>query len=75
MKILVLNGSPKGNRSNTYQLASAFLSGLNAQEVRECCIRDRDIKPCLGCFACWNKTPGTCCLADDMAEVIIEAVK
>lgn len=70
MKVLLINGSPKGNRSNTYQLASAFLSGLNAQEVRECRICDRDIKPCLGCFACWNKTPGTCCLADDMAEVI-----
>lgn len=29
-----------------------------------------DIKPCLGCFVCWNKTPGSCCLHDDMAGVI-----
>jgi len=72
MKVSLINGSPKGSRSNTYQLAQAFLTGLNADEVRECCICDKDIKPCLGCFACWNKTPGTCCLSDDMAGVIAD---
>ena len=70
MKALLINGSPKGNRSNTYQLSNAFLEGLNADEVRQCCVRDLEIKPCLGCFSCWNKTPGTCCLSDDMASVI-----
>lgn len=28
MKVLVINGSPKGNRSNTYKLAKAFLAGM-----------------------------------------------
>lgn len=70
MKALLINGSPKGSRSNTYQLSKAFLAGLNADEVRECCVRDLEIKPCLGCFSCWNKTPGTCCLSDDMGGVI-----
>jgi len=73
MRVLLINGSPKGSRSNTLQLSRAFLDGM-AQilelQLRECCVKDRDIKPCLGCFACWNKTPGKCCISDDMAEVL-----
>lgn len=72
MKVFLINGSPKGQHSNTYQLAKAFLAGLKPEEVRECCARDKDIKSCLGCFACWNKTPGKCCLSDDMSGVIAD---
>lgn len=73
MNVLVINGSPKGERSNTYRLTSAFLEGLQTDqkaELRVCNARSLDIKPCLGCFSCWNKTPGKCCLNDDMARVI-----
>ncbi len=68
MKILVINGSPKGSASNTYKLTRAFLEGmeLGAQEkdlngqvqVEEIWVNRMNIKPCLGCFSCWNKTPG-----------------
>lgn len=74
MKVLVINGSPKGKRSNTYQLTSAFLAGMGdggeAMEVQELEVGQMDIRPCLGCFSCWNKTPGQCCIPDDMAQVI-----
>lgn len=74
MNILVINGSPKAEKSNTYQLTNAFLSGMKqaAKEVqiRECTVCRMDIKPCLGCFSCWSSTPGTCCIEDDMAQVI-----
>ncbi len=74
MKILVINGSPKGERSNTYQLTKAFLEGMGesgeAVETREIAANRLNIRPCLGCFSCWNKTPGKCCIADDMAGVI-----
>ncbi len=73
MRIFVINGSPKGARSNTYRLTSAFLDGIQSvepSEVRAVCVRELNLKPCLGCFACWNKTPGTCCLGDDMSQVI-----
>jgi len=78
MKILVLNGSPKGSRSNTYKLTKAFLAGMREStkaangtfEVEEIQVNQRDISPCLGCFSCWSKTPGVCCIQDDMQEVI-----
>ncbi len=73
MKILLINGSPKGERSNTYQLTKAFLEGMTggeAAETREMAVSRLNIRPCLGCFSCWNKTPGKCCISDDMAGVI-----
>lgn len=73
MNVLLINGSPKGRRSNTYRLSAAFLEGLGRSAevtVKEICAAKLDIKPCLGCFACWNKTPGKCCIRDDMAAVL-----
>lgn len=74
MNILVINGSPKGERSNTWQLAKAFLTGLRESgevtEIRELAVGCLNIRPCLGCFSCWSKTPGQCCISDDMEQVI-----
>lgn len=79
MNILAINGSPKGERSNTWRLTSAFLRGIATQEESACGqtpavetlhVAKLDIKPCLGCFSCWSKTPGTCCLHDDMQAII-----
>lgn len=78
MKVLVINGSPKGGKSNTYQLTKAFLAGMEegakaAREDFETCemqVNQLDIHPCLGCFSCWSKTPGNCCIQDDMQQVI-----
>lgn len=78
MKILVINGSPKGNRSNTYKLSKAFLAGMEEKikagegtfETKEIPVCQQDIHPCLGCFSCWSKTPGACCIQDDMRDVI-----
>ena len=74
MNILVINGSPKGEKSNTYQLTSAFLRGIKQKaenvQIRECTVCRMDIKPCLGCFSCWDRTPGRCCIEDDMEQVI-----
>lgn len=59
MNILAINGSPKGKRSNTWRLTSAFLDGITAQEestyeqtpaIETLNVCNLDIKPCLGCF-------------------------
>lgn len=74
MNILVINGSPKGKKSNTYRLTDAFLRGVRQAEkdavIEELTVYDMDIKPCRGCFACWSKTPGQCCMQDDMQEAL-----
>ncbi len=78
MKILVINGSPKGSNSNTYRLTSAFLDGMREGlketdpqiEVKELAVNSLTVKPCLGCFSCWNRTPGQCCISDDMSHMI-----
>ena len=79
MKILAINGSPKGKRSNTWRLTIAFLEGITIQEenggaqapeIETLNIGSLNLKPCLGCFSCWNKTPGECCIHDDMQGVI-----
>ena len=74
MNVLVINGSPKGAGSNTYRLTSAFLDGMKQEiwniQTKELSISRMNIKPCLGCFSCWNRTPGQCCIQDDMQQVI-----
>lgn len=78
MNILVINGSPKGKRSNSLRLTNAFLQGLCRQTKAsglDTCVEQLDvsnmhIEACKGCFACWKATPGTCCIKDDMAMVI-----
>ena len=78
MKILLINGSPKGAKSNSLCLAHSFLDGIREQEsernraveVEELHLNALRIAPCKGCFACWKQTPGTCCMEDDMQTVI-----
>ncbi len=73
MKLLVLNGSPKGERSNTLQLARAFCRGMEEAcpaQTEELELSRMKIGDCLGCFGCWTTTPGQCVLRDDMATII-----
>lgn len=72
MKITVFNGSPRGGRSNSHRIVAPLLEGAAQAGARteEVFLADRDIRHCLGCFACWEKTPGTCALRDDMAELM-----
>lgn len=73
MNVLIINGSPRGKGSNSLRLAHAFAEGMaQAAEVHveELQLSSMNIRPCLGCFTCWRKTPGSCCIQDDMGGVI-----
>ncbi len=80
MRILAINGSPKGERSNTWQLTQAFLDGVTERlgadnvELRTVIVRDLDIQPCRGCFACWRNEAGQCVIKDDMRDIIADCV-
>lgn len=76
MKILVLNGSPKRDKSDTMQITRAFLDGMNTVEkhdVKIIHVIEKDVKYCLGCFSCMNGS-GKCVQNDDMKEILDEIV-
>ena len=74
MNILVINGSPKGKRSNSLKLTDAFVRGMSKEReesvVEQLDVSSLHIEGCKGCFVCWKKTPGKCCMNDDMTMVI-----
>ena len=74
MKILVLNGSPK-KRSDTMVLTNSFLSGIRSVNRDDINIEiinviEKNIKPCLGCFKCWENKNARCVIDDDQNEII-----
>ena len=74
MKILVLNGSPKRDKSDTMHITRAFLEGMRdaaPQEIHEIDVIDRHIEYCTGCFAC-KRNGGTCIYDDDMRAILDE---
>ena len=74
MKILVLNGSPKRERSDTMHITRAFLGGMNEnapQDIHTIHVIDKHIEYCAGCFSCM-RNGGTCIHDDDMREILNE---
>ena len=74
MKIMVLNGSPKRERSDTMRISRAFLDGMNETEpqaVHTIHVIDKHIEYCTGCFSCM-RNGGTCIHDDDMREILEE---
>lgn len=58
MRILLINGSPKGERSNSLRLARSFLAGFSEEtaregktaELEELHLAGMNVKPCKGFF-------------------------
>lgn len=67
MKVLILNGNPKAeNQAFDECLHSLSLSLQDlGDDVNISVLRDMNIKYCRGCWDCWLKNPGECCIADD----------
>ena len=71
MKVLVINGSPKGDKSDTMHLTRAFIEGAGWTDVEILDLSKLNLKSgCTGCYTCWTATPGKCVLKDDMIEVL-----
>lgn len=77
MRILLINGSPKGKASNSLRLAESFAGGVRESAEKngevildEVHVASMKVAPCRGCFACWKHTPGSCCVKDDMQDVL-----
>lgn len=79
MKILALNGSPRGAKSNTYCVADSFIKGMELElggnvEIEIIDIYAAEIQHCKGCFCCWTSTPGKCVIHDDMDRLLPKMV-
>ena len=75
MKIFVLNGSPKRDKSDTMHITRAFLEGMQqagGQEVEIINAVDKHIEYCTGCFACMHN--GGKCVHDDDMKAILEKI-
>lgn len=75
MKIVLINGSPRGRISNTQIMAEAFLQGAHETGAKTMSVflADKKIQHCRGCFSCWLKTPGSCVINDDMSNILSDA--
>ncbi|MBD3369854.1 flavodoxin family protein [Candidatus Fermentibacteria bacterium] len=71
-RILVVNGSPRGNNSNTRVMIDEFLKGAGkaGADSEIVTLAEKQIEHCLGCFFCWTRTPGECVLDDDMEDLL-----
>ncbi len=77
MKILVFNGSPKREKSDTMYITQAFLEGMNEenpQEINLINVADKHIEFCSGCFVCMQNG-GKCQYNDDMLKILEEIVE
>ena len=77
MKILVFNGSPKGEKSDTMHITRAFLDGMNEaseNEIKLISPIDKHIEYCSGCFSCM-RNGGDCIHDDDMREILNEMLE
>jgi len=72
VKVLAINGSPRGPRGNTDRILQPFLEGAReaGAETETIYLKDKKINYCLGCFTCWTKTPGVCVHQDDMPKLL-----
>ncbi len=74
MKILVLNGSPKRDKSDTMHITRAFLNGMKEaapQDIHIIHTIDQHIEYCTGCFSCM-RNGGSCIHNDDMKAILEE---
>jgi multimeric flavodoxin WrbA len=72
MKILLVNGNPRGGEpafdDALEQLGEELR--ISGHQVVLLPLRELEIAQCVGCFACWLKTPGLCIFKDDQAQVL-----
>lgn len=77
MKIMILNGSPKRDASDTMCITRAFIEGMNEtgeNAIRTIHVIDRHIEYCTGCFSCM-RNGGNCIYQDDMKELLEEILQ
>ncbi|MBM3150825.1 MAG: hypothetical protein FJZ96_01245 [Chloroflexi bacterium] len=69
MKITILNGNPEPSSFDDYLTqVTAALEG-KGHTVTRLDLRGLPLRPCIGCWGCWVKTPGECVNRDASLEM------
>lgn len=71
MKVIAINGSPKGEKSNCHLMLTAFTKELDC-EVVTINLAEKKIENCKGCYSCWTSNRG-CNVKDDFNDIIFSA--
>lgn len=78
MNVLIINGSPRGQKSNSLRLSKAFAEGaLDATgegELKVLDVSSLRIESCRGCFYCWQNKEGDCVIEDDQEQFLSSRV-
>jgi multimeric flavodoxin WrbA len=74
MRVVAINGSPKGAASNTAVMIRSLLNGFssNGDSVTDILLSEKSIHYCSGCYSCWSQTPGVCVHKDDMKSILAQ---
>ncbi len=77
MKILTINASPRGKEGCTFKMLEPLLKGMQQANAKTEIIHlgKLNIHHCIGCLACWTKTPGKCVFDDDMASLLPKLIE
>ena len=67
-KLLIINTLPENNPSVSPALE--ILRGGGAREVHVIQTYEKNLRPCIGCNACWLVTPGICSIRDGYEELL-----
>ena len=65
MTLLIVNTLPKEQAKTAIEYLSAKASDYEVIHTE-----DRNIRPCVGCNACWLKTPGVCSIKDGYDDIL-----
>jgi len=74
MKVLAVNSSPRAQgQSKTKLMLDHLVKGMRGAgaEVEVVDLKTKKMNYCIGCLACWTKTPGVCVHKDDMTSELL----
>ena len=66
-KLLIINTLPEDDSAVSSALEAL---GRGAEEVRVIHTYEKNLRPCIGCNACWLVTPGICAVKDGYEELL-----
>lgn len=69
MKVVTINGSPRGRNSTSKIMIDAFTRYIGDCDIVDITLAENDIQNCQGCYLCWINGSG-CVIDDDFKKIV-----